>query len=135
MMKVCEGPGCTVEFPARGRKRFCSDRCRFQAHVRPQAAGPKKAVPRTVPPVIEKATRAELAKAGRDATAAGLVALKLAARLDASAGETLAALAAASREWSSAMERALRDNQANDPVVKLQDEVAQHRARRASANR
>jgi len=129
-MKVCEGPGCSNQFAARGRKRFCCTTCRVNAYHQPAQAGPKPARPARSRGKITALTRKELgAKAD---TAAGQVALMLAGRLDHSAGDTLAAVASATERWAAAMERALREGPASDPVAQRQDEVAKRRAERAS---
>jgi hypothetical protein len=80
---------------------------------------------------LARATRAELSAAGRVTSAAGQAALLLARRIDGGGAETGAALAAMIREHAQAMERALRDGQAADPVKDRQDEVAQRRERRS----
>lgn len=120
--KVCEGPGCQVVFtPQRKNAKYHEHACQMRAHRNPGQAGPKPA-PKTPRPrkprgpgAIERATRKELgAKAD---TGAGLVALLVAQRLDISAGDTSAAVAALAREYATQMERAMSGDSAEDPIA------------------
>lgn len=134
MRKVCERPGCETEFEAkRPNRRFCTPACRLQAHRSPAAkAAPAPRAPKARGGTgLTRATRAELSAAGRVSSTAGQAALLLARRIDGGGAETGAALAAMIREHAQAMERALRDGQAADPVRDRQDEVAQRRERRS----
>ena len=81
---------------------------------------------------VAKFTRSELTSGERLDTSAGRVALALALRIDAGA-ETGAALAALAREHAAAMNRALGGTGEEDPVSKLQDEVARRRAEHATS--
>lgn len=121
--KVCEGPGCQVVFtPKRKNAKYHEHACQMRAHRNPGQAGPKPP-PKTSGPrkraaeagQIEVATRRELgAKAD---TGAGLVALLVARRLDGSAADTSAAVAALAREHATAMDRALSGDSAEDPIA------------------
>ena len=111
MIKVCEGPGCGMEFTARSpRARFHNDACRKRAarHPEPVAAG-RRPRPRWRPGIAEAARR-ELAVAGVAGTAQGAAAVILAECLDAGWwDEPLAGVARLSRELGAAMDRALAE--------------------------
>ena len=122
--KVCEGPGCQVVFtPKRANAKYHEHACQMRAYRNPGQAGPKplpKASrprkPATLPAgKIEAATRRELGS--KADTGAGLVALLVARRLDISAGDTSAAVAALAREHAAAMDRAQAGEAAEDPIA------------------
>jgi hypothetical protein len=127
-IKVCEAPGCTETFvPKRPHGKYHSPACRQRALRNPAQAGPKP-VPAQPPhpeSFVAKYTEEELAKAGKMGTAAGQAALVLARLID--AGGPIAAVAGAVSAHAAAMERALRDGPADDPVKARQDEVTRRR--------
>ena len=61
------------------------------------------------------------------------MALILARRIEGGGAETGAALASMIREYAAAMERAMKEGPAADPVRAAQDEVARRRASRSTA--
>lgn len=121
--KVCEGPGCQVVFtPKRKNAKYHEHACQMRAHRNPGQAGPKPMPKQSGPRkraagagAIEAATRRELRTKAE--SGAGLVALLVARRLDGSAADTSAAVAALAREHATAMERALSGESAEDPIA------------------
>lgn len=120
---------CPAEFEAkRVAALYCSDRCRKRAQRQPKPEAARLAAEAPLVPSLLAATLAELEKAGSQATAAGVAALALAARVDAGGAETGAGLAALVREHRSALTSALdRAAPAADPV---EDELRTARERR-----
>ena len=135
---------CSTEFDARSsRARFCSAKCRTDAHYRrtklglPEAKNPPakpkrtrkvKPAPETDAPVgTLGAVLAELREAGRLDSSAGQAAVALARRIDDGA-ESSAGLAALTRELRAAMAEALaRAEAAGDALDELR---ARREARR-----
>jgi len=121
---ICQGPGCGIPFQAvRKSARYHSDTCRQRARRHPdqigQAAPQRKPKGRTR---LQDATAAELAKISKQDTTAGIAAAYLAEAIDAGP-ESAAALAALSREYAAAMDRATADGPETDPVKARQAEV------------
>jgi hypothetical protein len=130
MLVTCQGPGCQIQFEAaRKTAKYHSDTCRQRARRHPdqigQAAKAKQAKRRVR---LQAATRAELAAIGKQETTAGIMAQYLAEEIDAGA-ESAAALAALSKEYAAAMNRATEDGPAEDPVSALRDEVRARKLR------
>ncbi len=137
---------CSTDFDARSsRARFCSAKCRYDAHYRrtklglpegpakPEQAKPKrtrkaKPTPESDAPVgTLGAVLAELREAGRLDSSAGQAAVALARRIDDGA-ESSAGLAALTRELRAAMAEALaRAEAAGDALDELR---ARREARR-----
>ena len=142
MLKVCQGPGCEIEYEAkRAFSKYHAPACRKRAQIwRDQGRelpGPKpEPACRTlakVPSFLEQTTREELDKSGRVMSSHGQMALILARRIEGGGAETGAALASMIRECAAAMERAMKEGPAADPVRAAQDEVARRRASRSTA--
>ena len=147
-MLVCPGPGCGRTFEGKtAASKYCSSNCRVKAHKQPggsaavPAAKPAERSPRRRRAQLASTTRRELAKARRLSSSWGELALILAEEID-QGGNAGAAKAALAREYATAMERALRDSKADDPVqgiidradakVAKLDEVGEQRERRAT---
>jgi len=136
---------CSSDFDARSsRARFCSSKCRTQAHYRrtklgiPEALNPaptpkapakgRKPTPDDSPIGTLGAVITELNDAGRLNTSAGQAAVALASRIDAGA-ESSSGLAALTREMRAAMAEATANvAQAGDALDELR---AKREARRA----
>ena len=139
---------CSTDFDARSsRARFCSSKCRTQAHYRRTKLGiPETRDPKPAPKAPAKrrkaqvddspigtlgtlgAVIAELTDAGRLNTSAGQAAVALASRIDAGA-ESSSGLAALTREMRAAMAEATANvAQAGDALDELR---AKREARRA----
>ena len=133
---------CSSDFDARSsRARFCSAKCRTQAHYRrtklglPERLEPQSKPKRTCKPKLADsptgtlgAVIAELTDAGRLDTSAGQAAVALATRIDQGA-ESSSGLAALTREMRAAMAEALANvAQAGDALDELR---ARREARRA----
>ena len=140
---------CSTDFEARSsRARFCSAKCRYDAHYRrtrlglpegpatPEPAKGKakpmrtaKAKPEAVPTGALGAVLDELQAAGRLQSSAGQAAVALARRIDDGA-ESSAGLAALTREMRAAMAEALSRAEATGDAL---DELrARREARRVS---
>jgi hypothetical protein len=120
---------CSEPFEAkRNTAKYCSKRCNVRAARQPKpkaALAPAQA--QDVPSLL-LATLAELEQAGRQASASGVAALVLAARVDAGGGETGAGLAALAREHAARLADALENVEpSGDPV---EDELRAARERK-----
>lgn len=138
MLKICQGPGCEIEYEAKRKaSKYHADICRKRAQRHPDMAGPKpEPAGRTLVKgvsFLEQTSRDELDKTGRIMSSSGQAALILARRIEGGGAETGAALASMIREHAAAMERAMKEGPAADPVRAAQDEVARRRASRSTA--
>lgn len=132
---------CSTDFNARSsRARFCSAKCRTDAHYRrtklglPEAKTPAPKPKRTRKPKADSITGAlgavvaELTAAGRLDSSAGQAAVALARRIDDGA-ESSSGLAALTREMRAAMAEALSRVEASGDA--LDELLARREARRA----
>ena len=144
MEMICQGPNCGIVFEAKRKTAKYHDKACSVRASRAGQLGEPTAAPATAPgpgrskraavPVkslLEKYTRAELAKVKRVDTSAGQAALVLAARIDQGGAETGSALASMISEHAKAMDRATAEAAPDDPVKARQDEVARIRERHA----
>lgn len=131
---------CASEFDARSKRaRFCSPKCRLEAHqarskgepeLAPVAAKPKRKPRKKAEPIggTLAAVTAELSAVGRLESSAGQAAVALARRIDEGA-ESSSGLAALTREMRAAMAEALARVEATGDAL---DELrARREARRA----
>lgn len=121
---------CRVPYVAkRPNSRFCSERCRKRA----QRGSPTVAAVIVAPSPrlfgsLTSVTTAELERAGRLDTTAGVAALILAARLDAETTDTGSSVAALVREHRVTLTEALRGAALADPVDELRNRRDARRA-------
>lgn len=127
MVKVCDAPGCGVQFEAkRASAKYCSERCKKRAQRRTDNVVPiSRAVADAGPPgELEMALRLELRAADREQSSLGVAAIQAAKRIDRGA-ETGAGLAALLRQYIASRAVALEDaSEEEDEVAKIRASAA-----------
>lgn len=134
---ICQAPTCGKVFEAKRKTaKYCSRRCSMRASRSGELGEPTPAVNGQgrkrpeVPSDLERWTYHALAEVKRVETWAGQAALVLARRIDAGGAETGSALASMVTTHAAAMDRALAEAAPDDPVARLQAQVADELAGR-----
>lgn len=130
-MRPCESCGKPLPDPCSPLKRFCNDSCRKRGH---RLAGGKPKEPERLPGRMERATLAELEKAGATESVAGVAALLLAARLDLQR-DTGSAMTSMARELQELLESATGASRTKPADGDRVDELREWRERRHAARR
>lgn len=123
VLRNCDMCGRPYEAKS-ARSRFCSDLCRVR---RSRGAAPPPSAEEPESPLV-KATRAELAAAGKECSALGQLALAVAARL--ATVQTTAGVASLSRELRAVVAVAVGPTPTQRPAPGAGDEIDELKARR-----
>lgn len=125
----CDRCGRSYEFK-RASSKFCSSSCRTQASKPTAGVVALPAGPAPVETETVEATRAHLARLGRLEHPLGLMALRLAQRLDGATADTGSSLAAVTKELRAVLTEAAAGVKVSDDPV---DELRRQREKRRGA--
>lgn len=131
MERTCDV--CGEQFEAKSKRaKYCSDRCRQRRHRGAGSVADVRTLP-TPTATVEAQTRTKLEEVDRLDTPLGQAALVLARRLDDGIRETGAGLASLTKQFQATFEAATANvQQAQSPLDKARDELAERRARRGA---